>query len=390
MLRSLWTHLRVCWDVRQTKTLFYLTQAIGWGLPGLFLALTIPITGVSYRVGPACVPNQKNAFLTWFGWLISFACLAALLQFVTTFFCLWLYLKDVFWGTSLTGTRMSEMETTTSTKAPTTVTSSDRKLAWKRVRKVLSLQWRSIVLTTLVIVEVVFFSVVFIHETSTALRLSSHQTDEIVTWAVCLITHLGRKEECLSITKILGLSEARIIASFMLAAVSRPSFPKNPPSHSMPHTDECVRSIQLIGYLTFALMLRRSMLRGWLDLLLHPRRRRRTSIGEEAFIIVSPKRKSFGRQLESEKPQPLTTTTNVDRDGPLLSPVSPMSPIAPSAVLPEVLNTLRGEPHRNLSIPRPGDVDRRHGTTNWFDEEEQGGDEGHRRVSRVSRLDDIP
>lgn len=221
MLRSLWTHLRVCWDVRQTKTLFLLTQLAGWGLPGLFLALTMPITGVSYRIGPACIPNQKNAFVTWFGWLIAFACLAALLQFITTFFCIWLYLKDVFWGKSPAGTRISENETTTSTKAPTTVTSSDRKLAWKRVRKVLSLQWRSIVLTTLVIIEVVFFGVVFIHETSTALRLSSHQTDEIVKWAICLITHQGRKEECTSISQILGLSEARIIASFMLAAVSR-------------------------------------------------------------------------------------------------------------------------------------------------------------------------
>ena len=98
MLRSFWTHLRVCWDVKQTRTFFLLTQFIGWGLPGLFLALCIPITGVSYRIGPTCIPNQKKAFATWFGWLIAFACIAALGQFTTTIFCLWLYLKDVLFG----------------------------------------------------------------------------------------------------------------------------------------------------------------------------------------------------------------------------------------------------------------------------------------------------
>lgn len=73
MLRSLWTHLRVCWDVKQTRTFFLVTQLIGWGLPGLFLAICIPITGVSYRIGSTCLPNQKDAFVTWFGWLIAFS-----------------------------------------------------------------------------------------------------------------------------------------------------------------------------------------------------------------------------------------------------------------------------------------------------------------------------
>ncbi|KAK4495629.1 hypothetical protein PRZ48_012897 [Zasmidium cellare] len=338
MLRSLWTHLRVCWDVAQTRTLFLLTQLTGWGLPGLFLALCIPITGVSYRIGSACVPNQKNAFVTWFGWLIAFACIAALLQFITTTFCLWLYLKDM---------KKGQAETTTiSTNA-----SQDRTLAWRRVRKVLSLQWRSIVLTTLVIIESVYFGVVFIHETSTADRLTTNASDDILEWAFCLVRNQGRKDECLNITKVLGLSEGSILASFFLAA--------------------------LIGLLTFSLMIRRSMLRGWSALLLHPRR---PSVGEQDFIIISPKRKSFGKQLESEKgPHP-----NIDT---LLSPVSPVSPIMPTSVFPDTPAT---EAERTFSFPEAGEVDRRHETTNWFDEE---GDEGERAVRarerRGSRIDDI-
>ncbi|KAF2167815.1 hypothetical protein M409DRAFT_21962 [Zasmidium cellare ATCC 36951] len=375
MLRSLWTHLRVCWDVKQTTTLFLLTQATGWGLPGLFLALCIPITGVSYRIGATCVPNQKNAFVTWFGWLIAFACIAALLQFVTTFFCLWLYLKDVLWGKG--GSPLGTNDTTTTTSQ------QDRTLAWRRVRKVLSLQWRSIVLTTLVIIESVYFGVVFIHETSTADRLSSNsQADEILEWAFCLVRNEGRKDRCLNITKVLGLSEESILASFFLAA--------------------------LIGLLTFTLMLRRSMLQGWSTLLFHPRQRR-PSIGEQDFIILSPKRRSFGRQLESEKSPPQhqhqqqphqpyfsahPSHSNLDsratpfrRDGPLLH--SPVSPITPTGVLPDDVATPVGEQQRTLSVPQAGEVDRRHETTNWFDDEEDEED-GRRRGDRsVSKLDDF-
>lgn len=138
-------------------------------------------------------------------------------------FCLWLYLKDVLRKGG--GKANSTMDTTcTSAAENTTLSGQDKKLAWRRVKKVLSLQWRSIVLTTLVIIESVYFGVVFIHNTSIADRLSGSQDQrqEILSWAYYLIANGGRKEGCTPLANLLDLSEDSIVASFTMTAVRSP------------------------------------------------------------------------------------------------------------------------------------------------------------------------
>src|ERR1700761_3021453 len=110
-MRSVWTNLRVCWDIQHTSIFIWLAHAFGWGLPAVFLAISLPVTGVSYRLGGTCIPNPRAAFVTvrlptahlrsalngkqWFGWLIAFGCLAALIQFATTGFCLLVYARSL-------------------------------------------------------------------------------------------------------------------------------------------------------------------------------------------------------------------------------------------------------------------------------------------------------
>lgn len=60
LLRSIWTHMRVCWDIKHTPMYMYIAHAIGWGLPLIFLAISLSITGVSYRLGGTCIPNPNN------------------------------------------------------------------------------------------------------------------------------------------------------------------------------------------------------------------------------------------------------------------------------------------------------------------------------------------
>lgn len=100
LLRSVWTHLRVCWDIRHSPLYLWIAQVVGWGLPALFLAISLPITGVSYRLGTTCFSNTQSAYVTWFGWLLVFADLAVGLQLVTTSFCLWLFARHYFLGGS--------------------------------------------------------------------------------------------------------------------------------------------------------------------------------------------------------------------------------------------------------------------------------------------------
>ncbi|KAM3421470.1 hypothetical protein BST61_g1863 [Cercospora zeina] len=445
MLRSLWTHLRICWDFQHTRMFFWFAQGVGWGLPILFLTLTLPITGVSYRLGPSCVPNQKNSFLTWFGWLIAFGCIAALLTTSTTIFCLWVYLKDLGRhgrsgkGHSTTGQSHTASATEDDGIAPNMESgwesrNSTRRLAWTRVKKILLMQWRSMLLSTLVIVMVMYYGTVFIKQTNTSLdAVNPAKREGLTQWAICMVLNSGDKNRCDALSKTLGLDEDAVIAAWFIAG--------------------------LVGTFTFLLMFRRSMIGGWWFLLRHPRQWGRTqSVGGEDFFIIEPKshhnkttltadgtqRMSFGRQLQSEKELAnINAIDEGDEDGEtesldeieplprhrkhahgrstIRSPVSPISPAVAnsqyfshsrhamntetatpvSAILPEITEipqrnvagannsktehaNLVGGPQTRWSDStasemefEPGDVSRRHETTDLFDVRRGGEEEDH-------------
>lgn len=205
-------------------------QAVGWGLPALFLAVSLPVTGVSYRGGGTCIPNPHRAFVTWVGWLIAFGCLAAMIQFVTTGFCLVVYAR------SLLGHHNTPVSTETGTSAdpsssPSKAQSSPsnklgKRLAWRRVREVMMIQWRNIVLSIMVIVEALYFSTVYVAQQRAAEEdAKPEHTIQIEAWALCLITSGGDKNQCLDKAHALGIPETTVIASLFMASVctSKPS-----------------------------------------------------------------------------------------------------------------------------------------------------------------------
>ncbi|KAK1074048.1 hypothetical protein LTR74_001295 [Friedmanniomyces endolithicus] len=282
LLRSLWTHLRVCADLHHTTPLFWTAQTLGWGLPALFLTISLPITGVSYQVGTTCFPNQRSAFITWFGWLLAFACLAALLQFITTGFCLWLYLRHFLHLSNSSSNESADSSSRPETSlVPLNISSSSqnpsippvshraatahstpylsKRLAYRRVRSLLLLQWHSIALSLFVITSTIYFGVVFAATTHTTHNLTNPvQKAVIEIWAVCLVVNHGEKGECLKYARGFVPGEGVVLATFYMSA--------------------------LIGVVTFALMVRRDMLVGWWELLsgagAHEARRRRGR-GEE-------------------------------------------------------------------------------------------------------------
>lgn len=109
-------------------------------------------------------------------------------------------------------------------------------------------------------------------------------------------------------------------------------------------------------------MIRRSMLTGWWELLRNPMRRgRNRNDSADEFGWAQPKRLSLGRILGSDK----NPAVKSGRD----------EPEVPTGILPSP------EMERHMSVPEAGEVDRRHGTTNLFDEEagekELGYDKGY-------------
>ena len=226
LLRSLWTNLRVCWDVHHTPVYMWTAHALGWGLPAAFLVISLSVTGVSYRLGSTCLPNPHGAFVTWFGWLIAFASLAALIQFITTGFCLGVYMRNIF-----TPSNSNSNDTNSTSKSDAPITPSavshpptadlGKRFAWQRVKKVMILQWRSILLSILVTIEIIYFGTIYVQQTRAQMESDSPQrTAQVQAWSACLIFSGGDKDQCLHLAKPLRLAEDKVIASFFMSAVS--------------------------------------------------------------------------------------------------------------------------------------------------------------------------
>ena len=242
--------MRVCWDIKHTSMYMYIAHAIGWGLPLVFLTISLSVTGVSYRMGGTCIPNPHGvstveheachlntnavilqAFVTWFGWLIAFGCLAAVIQFITTGFCVAVYTRQLLKRDN-NRTDTSTTSTSGTVASPTTISSNttapssqfgNKKLAWQGVHKVLLMQWRSIVLSILIIIECLYFGTVFVAQTRAAREAATPQhVPQIEAWSMCLVTSGGDKNKCLHLARPLGIGEDTVVASLFIASVSTP------------------------------------------------------------------------------------------------------------------------------------------------------------------------
>ncbi|KAK5169504.1 uncharacterized protein LTR77_005480 [Saxophila tyrrhenica] len=351
LLRSLWTHLRVCWNIEHTPAFLWIAHLLGWGLPVIFLAISLPITGVSFRVGGTCLPNPNGAFVTWFGWLITFAAAGAIIQFATTGFCLAIYLKSFFKQdpqsfSSTTGASMASGPSAAGNANGNGQTKHSarkmaKRLAWRRVRKVMQMQWRSIALSLFVILQTCYFGSIYVAQVQNSkANAKPEHSEQVFQWISCLVQSGGDKDRCIYLAKSLSLPEASVITNFFL--------------------------VSIIGIVTFLLMVRWSMLVAWWELICDPGRGRRRQSSAADWVSAPPKRLSLGRILASDR-LPKTTAGGEEE-----------MPKAHTGVLPSP------EKDRAISVPEAGDVAKRHETTTLFDED--GDLEDERRISRSGRL----
>ncbi|KAK5133052.1 hypothetical protein LTR08_008257 [Meristemomyces frigidus] len=292
LLRSIWTALRIIFDFKRTDIFKWVSITLGIGLPAIFLAIAMPVTGVSYRLGDVCIPNGERAFVAWFVWLLVFGILSFFFLVVTIIYCIWKFALNAIAGEGFRGHQSTKsIDSAFSGEADSGQTPSKRamrrrqRVEWARIKRVLYLQWRTIVLAFVVINETIFFALIFVQQTGAAEAASKGITPPDRAWAACLILSGGDKDACLNQSGGLGLSEPRVVATLMLAS--------------------------LLGPLVFLLMLRWSMFVGWYELLRDPRQflnflhGRRASVGSQDFIMQSsPKHMSLTRPLGSESPVP--------------------------------------------------------------------------------------
>lgn len=184
--------------------------------------------GVSYKLGHVCLPSGPEAFVAWYVWLVIFAGLSAIILISTILYCLWKFAISALAGAG-TSTHKSTHSTNsavsdtpeTGGKLPSKRAQRRRKrIEFARIKKVLVLQWRTIVLALIILNETIYFGLVFAQSTGAAEAAVHGHTVADQIWSACLIVTGGNKNACLGQSTGLGLSGPRVVATWLLLSVS--------------------------------------------------------------------------------------------------------------------------------------------------------------------------
>ena len=145
--------------------------------------------------------------------LLTFAGITLIIQFATFGYCIKVYLAS-----------LSDDATTTNSSglpsyAPSSRATVSPRQAYRRVRRVIELQWRGISVVLVIIADVIFFAVVFVYMDDIETNIS-REPAKARAWLLCLIGSKGDKNKCLAQAKPLVINEATVMAVLVLLSVS--------------------------------------------------------------------------------------------------------------------------------------------------------------------------
>lgn len=231
-LRALSLHLQICWQLVVGRNYMWFSQVLGWGIPIVGLVILLVFSGVSFRFGGTCHINHENSLADFWIPLLVFAGLTVIIQFATFGYCIKVYLASLTDNSATTeGSGMPSYSNSIRTMTP--------RQAYRRIRRVIQLQWRGIVIVLIIIADVIFFAVIFVFLDNTVESVKTHPEKGLV-WAACLVAFNGDKNKCLDKAKDLVVSLPTVTAVLILLAMN--------------------------GIWLLLLLGRWSMVTGWLDL----------------------------------------------------------------------------------------------------------------------------
>lgn len=222
-LRSLSLHLQICWQVVVGRNFMWFSQATGWGIPAIGIVLALTLSGVSFRFGNTCHINHHNSLADLWIPLLVFAGLTIIIQFATFGYCIKVYLASLADNNATTENSAGLPSYTNSIRTMTP------RQAYRRVRRVIQLQWRGITIVLIIITDVIFFAIVFVFTDNT---LENIQKNPAIAqpWVDCLVLSGGDRDACLEKASTFVVSVATVGAVLILLAVccDHPSFPTQP------------------------------------------------------------------------------------------------------------------------------------------------------------------
>lgn len=212
-VRALSMNLQIVWDIVPGRKFFYISQAFGWGVPAALFTTVMAATGVSFRFGNVCHVNHPNSMADFWGPLLGMAALSGILQVVTFGYCIHVYLKNLWSDQSVqSSTNVSSNGLPSYTNSVHTQTA---RVVWRRLKKVLWLQWRGLCIVTIIFVDVVFFSIVFVYLDRIQTSVQRNYT-KAAPWLACLAAHPDNKDACLAEVGAWLVSESMAVAVLLL------------------------------------------------------------------------------------------------------------------------------------------------------------------------------
>lgn len=110
------------------------------------------------------------------------------------------------------------------------------RVIYRRLKSVLYLQWRGMLIVTIVLVDVIFFAVVFVSLDKIEVSML-HDYTRVLPWVICLIENGGNRDQCFKFSHKWLISEPTIGAMLIM--------------------------ISLLGIELFVLLFRWSLITGW-------------------------------------------------------------------------------------------------------------------------------
>ena len=288
--RSLSLHLQICWSRIPGKKSFYAAQLVGWGIPATVVGVSLGVSGVAYRFGDICHINHDNSLAAFWIPTLFFASLGAILQFATLGYVCRVYLRNL-WDPKSNSTASSAMKSAPIELTNNSLQSKSIRSTYRRVMKVLALQWRGIVVVMIVLISTVYFAVIFniFDRLGTA---ALKDADKTKAWVVCIVLHNGDKSKCLDTASGFSLNETVVSAVLVL--------------------------LSLMGYWCILFLGRISMFIGWWELMKKP------FLSKDNFVSVDARRISDPRNYEMLSSPPQAYHLTKSAKGGLVATAKPM------------------------------------------------------------------